>query len=155
MLPPEFVLDYERLAREIIKQQSNVHVAANNSNVTETVTTAHSDNTPGQDVSHSTNLMETQTQFNNPAAFPEVQTTETNLNTNIHQLVDKILIQDNNVNESPATCSSGSALSDLSKGIPLGAHVGQKIKEQIWADELIELTVLLPGNVSPVDPWAI
>ena len=35
MLPPEFVLDYERLAREIIKQQSNV--AANNSNVTDTV----------------------------------------------------------------------------------------------------------------------
>jgi hypothetical protein len=56
--------------------------------------------------------METQTQFNNPAAFPEVQTTDTNLNTKIHQLVDKILIQDNNVNESPATCSSGSALSD-------------------------------------------
>ena len=54
----------------------------------------------------------TPTQFNNPAAFPEVQTTDTNPNTNIHQLVDKILIQDNNVNESPATCSSGSALSD-------------------------------------------
>jgi hypothetical protein len=70
----------------------------------------------------------TPTQFNNPAAFPEVQTTDTNPNTNIHQLVDKILIQDNNVNESPATCSSGSALSDLSKGIPLGTHVGQKNK---------------------------
>jgi hypothetical protein len=99
--------------------------------------------------------METQTQFNNPAAFPEVQTTDTNLNTKIHQLVDKILIQDNNVNESPATCSSGSALSDLSKVIPLGAHVGQEITENIWADELIELKVLLPVNVSPVDPWAI
>ena len=43
----------------------------------------------------------------------------------------------------------------MSKGIPLGAHVGQKIKENIWADELIELKVSLPGNVSPVDPWAI
>ena len=61
-------------------------------------------------------------------AFPEVKTTDTNPNTNIHQLVDKILIQDNNVNESPATCSSGSALFDLSKGIPLGTHVGQKNK---------------------------
>jgi hypothetical protein len=106
VLPPEFVLEYERL----IKQQSNV--AANNSNITDTVTTAHSASTSSQNVSQSTNLMETQTQFNNPAAFPEVQTTDTNLNTNIHQLVDKILIQDKNVNESPATCSSGSALSD-------------------------------------------
>jgi hypothetical protein len=33
--------------------------------------------------------------------------------------------------------------------------VGQEIKENIWADELIELKVLLPVNVSPVDPWAI
>jgi len=147
------VLDYERIARGIIKQQSNV--AANNSNVTDTVTPAHSVSTSSQDVSQSTNLMKTQTQFNNPAAFPEVQTTDTYLNTNIHQLVDNILIQDNNVNESPATCSSGSALSNLSNGIPLRAHVGQKIKEKIWADELIELKVLLPGNVSPVDPSAI
>jgi hypothetical protein len=83
VLPPDFMLDYERLAREIIKQQSNV--AANNSNVTDTVTTTHSDNASGQDVRQSTNLMETQTQFNNPAAFPEVQTTDINLNTNIHQ----------------------------------------------------------------------
>jgi hypothetical protein len=31
----------------------------------------------------------------------------------------------------------------------------KKIKENIWADELIELKVSLLGNVSPVDPWAI
>jgi len=37
----------------------------------------------------------------------------------------------------------------------LGAHVGHKIKENIWTDDLIDLKVLLPVNVSPVDPWAI
>ena len=30
-----------------------------------------------------------------------------------------------------------------------------KIKENIWADELIELKVLLPVNVSRVNPWTI
>jgi len=33
--------------------------------------------------------------------------------------------------------------------------VGHKIKENIWTDDLIDLKVLLPVNVSPVDPWAI
>ena len=60
-----------------------------NSNVTDTVTTADSASTSSPDVRQSTNLIETQTQFNIPAAFLEVQTKDTNLNTNIHQLVGK------------------------------------------------------------------
>jgi len=97
VLPPKFVLDYEKLAREIIKQQNIRQSTGNRSNVTDTVTTAHSaslSTSTSQDVSQATNLMETQ--LNSPATCPPVQTTETNLNTNIHQLVDKIVIQDNN-----------------------------------------------------------
>ena len=71
VLPLEFVPEYERIPREIIKQQSNL--VANNSNVTDTVKTAHSASISSQDVGQSTNLLETQTQFNNPAACPEVQ----------------------------------------------------------------------------------
>ena len=57
VLPSEFVLDYERLAREIIKQQN-----IRKSNVTDTVKTAHSTSISSPDVSQSANLMEIQTQ---------------------------------------------------------------------------------------------
>ena len=33
--------------------------------------------------------------------------------------------------------------------------MGHRIKFKKWADDLIDLKVLLPGNVSPVDPCVI
>ena len=108
------------------------NVSGNMSNVKDTVTTTHSaslSTSTSHEISQSRNLMETQTQLNSPAAYSKVRTTDTNLNRHIHQLVDNILLQDHN--KSPVTCSSGRSLSDLSKGIHLGAHVGHKIKDKV------------------------
>jgi hypothetical protein len=54
----------------------------------DTVTTTYSaslSTSTSHDFSQSIDLMETQTQLNSSAAYSEVQTTDTNLNTNIHQ----------------------------------------------------------------------
>ena len=77
------------------KKEKKGQSTGNRSNVADTVTTAYSaslSTSTSHDFSQSTNLMETQTQLNSPAAYSEVQTTDTNLNTNIHQLVDMTTI---------------------------------------------------------------
>ena len=43
---------------------------------------------------------------------------------------------------------------DLSGGIPLGSHVPQQIREQIWNNEFIDLESLLPSQELE-DPWSI
>jgi hypothetical protein len=73
---------------------------------------------------------------------------------NVHSLVDCIF---NNV--SPSTVTAGRQLChgpviDLSGGIPLGSHVPQQIREQIWNNELIDLGSLLPSHELE-DPWSI
>lgn len=40
-------------------------------------------------------------------------------------------------------------------GIPLGAHVPQKVRDQIWANDLIDLGTLLPSQDPVEDPWSI
>lgn len=74
--------------------------------------------------------------------------------TNVHNLVDCTF---NNV--SPSTVTAGRQLYhgpviDLSGGIPLGSHVPQKIREQIWNNDLIDLGALLPSQELE-DPWSI
>jgi hypothetical protein len=60
---------------------------------------------------------------------------------------------------SPSTVTAGRQLChgpviDLSGGIPLGSHVPQQIREQIWNNELIDLGSLLPSHELE-DPWSI
>jgi len=39
--------------------------------------------------------------------------------------------------------------------IPLGAHVPQKVRDKIWANEFIDLGTLLPSQDPVEDPWSI
>ena len=73
---------------------------------------------------------------------------------NVHNLIDNILST-----ESPATSLTGRELChgpivDLSGGIPLGAHISQRVKEKIWNNEFMNLADLLP-KLDFEDPWSV
>ena len=74
---------------------------------------------------------------------------------NLHNLIDNLLTsQPVSTNTNSGIQSQFGRVTDLSVGIPLGAHVPQKTKEKIWADDYIDLRSLLSTEVD-TDPWSI
>ena len=72
---------------------------------------------------------------------------------NIHSLIGHLLMSQP-VSLNSGTQSQFGRITDLSGGIPLGAHVPQKTKDKIWADDYIDLRSLLSTEVES-DPWSI
>ena len=72
---------------------------------------------------------------------------------NMYSLIDQLLMSQP-VSLNSGTQSQFGRITDLSGGIPLGAHVPQKTKDKIWADDYIDLRSLLSTEVES-DPWSI
>lgn len=91
-----------------------------------------------------------------PGHFPNTQSNYVQQPlTNIHNLVDQVF----NTDTSATVTNAGrdmchGPIIDLSGGIPLGAHVKQKVREQIWANDFIDLATLLPSQ-TPEEPWTV
>lgn len=167
------VIDYQLLAQEILKQQGNVNntrTAPSSETVTvplsKSYTTAHTSTDMNPAINNSSlssapssqirehnatiSLNSDEFQLSQPMM---ITTTDSIANRQhgqnvVHSIIDNIF---NASDVTATTIDQGRHLChgpiiDLSGGIPLGAHVSQKVREQIWNNDMIDLSSLLPSQ---------
>jgi len=166
-------IDYARLAREIVKLQTGPTV----NNMT---TPIHSDLSATAGNSHENRDIDlilpiltvpcvnetSQSSATNEASktIPMQPTSvlsgkncssTCNSNVNFHNLIDtSILSNEPSANAQNNYNTGQRQVTELTSGIPLGAHIPKRIKEKNWANEYIDLSALLPKNVDN-DLWSV
>ena len=163
-------IDYARLAREIVRLQAG----PTSTNVTAPIHSVLS-TTTGNSIDHrDINLLPPLltvpyvNENSQPSATSEASRTipmqstsvlpgnncSTDSNVNFHNLIDSILSNEPSANVHNNYNAGQRQVTELTSGIPLGAHIPKRIKEKIWANEYIDLSALLPTNVDN-DLWSV
>lgn len=163
-------IDYVRLAREIVRLQAG----PTSTNVTTPVHSVLSTTTGNSQEHRDINLLlplltvPYANENSQPSATSEASRTmpmqptymlpgnncSTDSNVNFYNLIDSILSNEPSANVHKNYNAGQRQVTELTSGIPLGAHIPKRIKEKIWANEYIDLSALLPKNVVN-DLWSV
>ena len=163
-------IDYARLAREIVKLQAGPTSTNVTTPVHSVLSTTAGHSQENMDINLFPPLLYVPyiNENSQPSATSEANRTipiqptsvlpgnngSTDSNVNFHNLIDSILSNEPSANVHNNYNACQRQVTELTSGIPLGAHIPKRIKEKIWANEYINLSALLPKNVDN-DLWSV
>lgn len=135
-------IDYFKLAAEIIKQQQST-------NATNNVNEARVASQSGNELAHYAN--DVSCTNNEDIARASTATEDSNTmsqNVEVINLINKMFSGESAREQTGTNLHKDMTTPqiEITNGIPLGASVGQKIKQNIWENEFIDLRSLLPNQ---------